>query len=132
MHLTHAQKAAIRYVEKYASTRTEQAKEAIEEVRAMSNIPAAQLAQALWAIKTHARVVLHFHPDRLDNQGLTVAESLLTCGSYRNQFETGVSNGKLSPLPGGPGTRGRISCLGVDTRQPAWHRAKGPSTGHWT
>ncbi|HEX8528386.1 MAG TPA: DUF3626 domain-containing protein [Cytophagales bacterium] len=102
MHLTHAQEAAIRYVEKYASTRRERAKEAIEEVRAMSNIPPAQLAQALRAIKTHARVVLHFHPDRLDNQGLTVAESMLTCGSYRNQFETGVSNGKLSPLPGGP------------------------------
>jgi hypothetical protein len=46
--------------------------------------------------------VLHFHPDRVDNQGRSVAQSLLECGYYRNQFETGVSNGKLSPHQGGP------------------------------
>ncbi len=69
MHLTPAQQAAITYVEKYALGRREQAREAIEEVRAMCNATPAQVAHALWAIRIYGRAVLHFHPDRLDNQG---------------------------------------------------------------
>lgn len=102
MHLTPAQQAAITYVEKYALGRREQAREAIEEVRAMCNATPAQVAHTLWAIRIYGRAVLHFHPDRLDNQGRSVTQSLPECGHYRNQSETGVSSGKLSPHRGGP------------------------------
>jgi hypothetical protein len=45
--------------------------------------------------------VLHFHPDRLKASGESVAESLLREGVYRNQFETGLSNGGLTAFRGG-------------------------------
>jgi hypothetical protein len=49
----------------------------------------------------HARVVLHFHPDRFGLKSKTVAEALLADGVYRNQFETGLSSGSVSAFPGG-------------------------------
>jgi hypothetical protein len=52
-------------------------------------------------IREHARVVVHFHPDRLGPKSSTVAEALLSEGVYRNQFETGLSSGGLSAFRGG-------------------------------
>jgi hypothetical protein len=52
-------------------------------------------------VRTHARVVLHFHPDRFGVSKKTVAEGLLEEGVYRNQFETGLSTGSLSAFSGG-------------------------------
>jgi len=49
----------------------------------------------------HARIVLHFHPDRFGLKSTTVAEALLDGGVYRNQFETGLSSGSVSAFPGG-------------------------------
>jgi hypothetical protein len=67
----------------------------------MCNLPASHLHEALASVKRHARVALHFHPDRPDINGRTVAQGLLRDGCYRNQFETGLSNGGLSAHPGG-------------------------------
>ncbi len=53
-------------------------------------------------IREHARVVVHFHPDRLGTTPTSVAEALLEGGLYRNQFETGRSSGGLAPSSGGP------------------------------
>ncbi len=52
-------------------------------------------------LATHTRVTLNFHPDRLRRDGLTVAEGLLRDGSYRSQFDTGVTNGSPTAFPGG-------------------------------
>ncbi|HXB67927.1 MAG TPA: DUF3626 domain-containing protein [Candidatus Acidoferrales bacterium] len=52
-------------------------------------------------VQEHARVVIHFHPDRLGPRHVPVAEALLNEGQYRNQFETGLSSGSLSAFPGG-------------------------------
>ncbi|KIF76668.1 hypothetical protein QR77_27970 [Streptomyces sp. 150FB] len=49
----------------------------------------------------HARITLNFHPDRLLADGLTVAESLSLDGRYRSQYETGLSNGSRTAVPGG-------------------------------
>jgi Protein of unknown function (DUF3626) len=57
--------------------------------------------RALACVRQHGRVVLRFHPDRLGLKASTVAEALLEEGIYRNQFETGLSNGSLSTFPGG-------------------------------
>jgi hypothetical protein len=55
----------------------------------------------LAAVRAAAEVTLNFHPDRLLPDGRTVAQGLLDAGAYRNQFETGVSNGALGgPRPG--------------------------------
>jgi hypothetical protein len=57
---------------------------------------------AMECVRAHARVVLHFHPDRFGVKPMPVAEALLKEGVYRNQFETGLSSGSLSAFPGGP------------------------------
>lgn len=44
---------------------------------------------------------MRFHPDRNGRAGRTVAENLARDGVYRNQFETGTSNGRLTAHPGG-------------------------------
>ncbi len=41
------------------------------------------------------RITLNFHPDRRLADGRSVARALLEEGVYRNQFETGISNGLL-------------------------------------
>jgi hypothetical protein len=46
------------------------------------------------------RVTLNFHPDRV-SKGATVLERLASEGVYRNQFETGTSNGGLTAYAGG-------------------------------
>lgn len=46
-------------------------------------------------------LTLNFHPDRLLADGRSVAEHLLAEGRYRNQFETGISNGGLTAHAGG-------------------------------
>jgi hypothetical protein len=53
------------------------------------------------SVRRHARVVVHFHPDRIGVRPVTVAEALLEDGQYRSQFETGLSSGSLSAFPGG-------------------------------
>src|SRR5690606_7791400 len=40
--------------------------------------------------------------DRITRNKSSVAESMLSSGYYSNQFETGLSNGMLSPFLGGP------------------------------
>jgi hypothetical protein len=53
-------------------------------------------------VRSHARVVLHFHPDRIGFKQIPVAEALLQDGFYRNQFETGLSTGGLFTIAGSP------------------------------
>lgn len=73
----------------------------LHSIMRMSNIPSSSLDLALDSIRQHACVALHFHPDRPAGSR-TVARSLLEDGVYRNQFETGISNGLVSTNRGGP------------------------------
>jgi Protein of unknown function (DUF3626) len=93
--------AAIDYVEQYARARSQRARQVIDEVCAMSNIAPDAFAEAVSCVRQHARVALHFHPDRPDERSRTVAENLLESGRYKSQFETRISNGGLSAFPGG-------------------------------
>ena len=45
--------------------------------------------------------MLHFHPDRFGRKPVSAAESLLSEGVYRNQFETGLSSGSTTGFPDG-------------------------------
>ena len=96
------QSAALDKTRSHALSRQVLAREKIAHVLKMSNIAEAKFEEAVQAIRQHARVAFHFHPDRLDVLGRTVAESLLENGMYKSQFETGLSNGKLAPTVGGP------------------------------
>jgi hypothetical protein len=46
------------------------------------------------------RVTLNFHPDR-QHHGTPILRAMARAGRYRNQFETGTSNGGLTAYPGG-------------------------------
>lgn len=108
MKLTSLQTAAIRFIEKYAFNRRVEALQAIHHILRMANIPLHELTHTVEEIKEKARVVVHFHPDRLTHRGLTVAESLLQEGYYKNQFDTRISNGQLAYQAGG--ARDRWEC----------------------
>jgi hypothetical protein len=101
INLTQAQQAALKYVTDYARGRKHKAQRAIKEVLQMSNIDERTFENAVSKIKSHARVALHFHPDRPDSNMKTVAEGLLEQGIYKSQFETFLSNGSVSAYPGG-------------------------------
>ena len=89
------------HIEKIACEQRDQAHAVIKNVLSMSNISTLELQLAMRQLSQHSRVALHFHPDRIDNRGLTVVDGLLRDGFYKSQFETHVSNGHLSPELGG-------------------------------
>lgn len=66
-----------------------------------ANLSENLLSKAKDGLHRLVRVALHFHPDRITNNGQTVARRMLADGLYRNQFETGVSNGSPTAFPGG-------------------------------
>jgi Protein of unknown function (DUF3626) len=105
MTLHASQEAALNHVGEEARRRKDDARRVIDEVLGMSNVAPDAWARAVDAIREHARIALHFHPDRPDARGWTVAESLLECGVYKNQFETLLSNGHVAPYTGGPRDR---------------------------
>lgn len=101
MHLSKSQQLAIENIENYAKIHTLEAKETIQHVLQMSNISMDTFEKAIRTIKVHARIGLHFHPDRLDSTMKSVADSLLRQGIYKSQFETHISNGSVSAFIGG-------------------------------
>ncbi|ABE56303.1 conserved hypothetical protein [Shewanella denitrificans OS217] len=94
--------AAVSHIEKIALGLRDQAHAVIKNILMMSDIPTQELQHAMKQLSHQGRVALHFHPDRIDNRGLTVVQGLLRDGIYKSQFETHISNGQLSPELGGP------------------------------
>lgn len=95
------QVAALANIKAEAAKLRPSALDTIHHIFRMSNIPPSALDDAQHALVQHARVALHFHPDRPSRSGHTVVESLLEDGLYRNQFETGISNGLVATQLGG-------------------------------
>ena len=101
MQLTKPQLAALDYISKYARGRKNDAERTLKEVLQMSNIAQETFDDAITKMKSHARVALHFHPDRPDPTMNTVAKAMLEQGIYTSQFETLLSSGSVSAYPGG-------------------------------
>jgi len=101
VELHPAQLSALSHVRDHARSRADRARETLREIRTMANLPEAAFEHGIAGIAENARVVLHFHPDRLDAEFRTVAEGLLQTGHYKSQFETGISNGSVSAHRGG-------------------------------
>jgi len=99
--LSRSQQMALDHITMYAREHNKEAKAVIHHVQKMANIPGEIFETAVRQLKANARIGLHFHPDRPDSRLKTVAEALLEQGIYRNQFETLISNGSVSALPGG-------------------------------
>lgn len=99
--LAPCQLAALDHVDALARDRRAEALASQAEIRQMCDLAADVMERAVQAIRRNARVALHFHPDRPVSNGATVAEALLADGSYRNQFETSISNGGVTAFLGG-------------------------------
>ena len=99
--LTRSQKKAIDHFIEHARKHKLQSQRIIQHVLRMANIPEEVFQQATRNLRANARIALHFHPERPDATKKPVAEALLEQGLYRNQFETKLSSGSLSAVPGG-------------------------------
>ncbi len=99
--LTSSQSAAIQHIRQIAASRRKAAQATIREILQMSNISWSRWEEAVAKLRTHARVALHFHPDRPLADKRSVAQALLEQGTYKSQFETQISNGSVSAYPGG-------------------------------
>ncbi|WP_099157099.1 DUF3626 domain-containing protein [Virgibacillus ndiopensis] len=101
VELSRSQKFALNYITNYARNYNKEAKATIHHILKMSNISVDVFEKAVSCLKANGRIGLHFHPDRPVSSMKSVAESLLEQGIYKNQFETLISNGKVSAHPGG-------------------------------
>ena len=99
--LSEAQRAALTHMVAVVRQQQSASRSYISEVLQRAGTHVAAYDAAMESVHAHARVVIHFHPDRLGTKPMPVAEALLKGGVYRNQFETGLSTGGLSPFPGG-------------------------------
>jgi len=99
--LSPAQFAALGRVEATARDREGDALSSIASVFERAGCALGNYSEAIESARQHARIVLHFHPDRLGRKTTNVAETLLSEGVYRNQFETGLSSGSPTAFPGG-------------------------------
>jgi len=87
---------AIEHVRTRADRERPASRAILHDIARRSGLPPRLLDDAITSLERHAQIVIHFHPDRLSADGSTVAEGLLRDGRYRNQFETGISNGIIA------------------------------------
>ncbi len=113
MEFTKSQLTALEHITGYARNHAEKAKKTINHILKMSNISEETFADAVNKIKDHARIGLHFHPDRPNSSMKSIAEALLEDGIYKSQFETGLSNGSVSAYSGGERDLWEKKCLAV-------------------
>lgn len=100
--LTSVQFSAWQYVVESVKNQRTNARDRVLRLLRDDGCPQPLFDTAMDVIRHHARVVLHFHPDRIGTSSGTVIEGLLKDGLYLNQFETGLSSGSATAYPGGP------------------------------
>jgi hypothetical protein len=127
--LTMAQRAALSSVEETASRLESDAYGRLTTDLRNCGCPDEMFEEAMRSIRAHARVAVHFHPDRFGLKPATVAESLLKEGLYQNQFETGLSSGGRSAFPGGDRDRWEKDLFGGAYHAPGVVAAERPKYG---
>jgi hypothetical protein len=92
--LTLYQQAAIQSVRNRALNLRGAAQREIDAVLKRQALDRGLLDASMVAMRDGARIGLHFHPERLSLDGVSVAEGLLRTGIYTNQFVDDFRNGK--------------------------------------
>lgn len=124
MELTEAQAAAVEHVRRGALGRADAARRRLDAL-----LSPQEAAELLGRIRERGRVTLNFHPDRLLADGRTIAEAMLDEGVYRNQFESGVSNGSRTAFPGGDRDQWEEQLFGGAYHRPGVAPADRPRYG---
>jgi hypothetical protein len=127
--LTTAQRAALAFAEGAARRRAPETRARVARAARDAGCDAGALGTAERAVRSHARVVVHFHPDRWGSRPITVAESLLADGEYRNQFETGLSSGSRTAFAGGARDGWERALFGGTYHVPDAHPRERPKYG---
>lgn len=99
--LSASQLDALRYIRERANSQRFDTHKKLNGILKRANLSEDASVKAVESLHAHAQVVLHFHPDRLTAKRQSVAEALLADGCYRNQYETGISNGSPTAYAGG-------------------------------
>lgn len=79
-------------------------------------------ATAVVALVTVGRLTVAFHPDRLDERGMTTAVGLGRDGRYLSQWESGASSGQRSAVVGGFRAVWKHEQFGIDDAVDPMHR----------
>lgn len=128
--LSPAQRSALRHVEESISGYGTSSSRCVAELLEKAGCTIDAYNQAISSLKENARVVIHFHPDRIGPKRATVAQALFADGLYRNQFETRLSSGGLSAFPGGARDKWERTLFG-GTYQRDWRPSFG-ATQVWS
>ncbi len=99
--LSPAQAAALRHVGAIARDKEVAALSSITATFQRAGFALDTYTEAIDLVRQHARIAVHFHPDRFGGKPANVVDCLLNEGVYRNQFETGLSSGSPTAFPGG-------------------------------
>lgn len=94
------QREALKRVRERALNECPKARAQLTSILRRADVTPSALDGAVRGLQ-NARVVLHFHPDRVTKDGRSVAHGLLADGVYRSQFETGISSGSPTGFAGG-------------------------------
>ncbi len=135
--LRESQRSALGYVQEKAIVTKVAARRKAASVLQHEGVSIDVFDAALIAIKKNAPIDVNFHPDRLTPTGASVSEVLLQSGRYRNQFETGISNGGLTAFEGGARDIWEKRLFGGMYQQPGVLPADRPKYGalnllrHW-
>ena len=129
--LSTAQQAALAHVRRQALAQQARARARIEARLHAAGCSIQQWDDAMHRLGEHghARVCVHFHPDRLDRQGRLVAQGLLADGQYRSQFETGLSSGSRTAYAGGERDEWERALFGGAYQVPGVSAAERPCYG---
>lgn len=99
--LTKIQLEALENVKKRTFDLNPKSEKIIIDIFKQNSLDESLIELVLKNIEKNAQVLIHFHPDRISNKGKSVAQLLYEEGSYKTQFETGISNGGLTAFRGG-------------------------------
>ncbi len=108
--LTGAQRAAWRHVREEVRSRHAEARARVADILRSSGCAQSLFDAATASVRRYARVVLHFHPDRIGVKAITVAEALLDEGQYHGPGSSIADRPKYGALeliryPDGPWPR---------------------------
>ena len=119
---------ALRWVEEAAAKHQSEQEEEIQAILAESTLGVSE-HRLMEGIRRRARITVNFHPDRLCGDGRSVALALYQDRLIRNQFESGISNGGLSAMPGGERYRWEEEMFGGAYSQASVQPGERPKYG---
>ncbi len=91
----------LRQTEEIINSNSSEEVEKLLSILKFSNIPETKHKVFSDLIFEKSCINIHFHPDRISFNNLTIIDSLIESGEYKNQYQTKTSSGSLTAKIGG-------------------------------